>query len=75
MLRISLAWSHIVRRCKRFTQIKQLYTCDDVYISTLIPKFAIIHPKKHVVKIRKTEADSDGDGGENHTCSRLQQVQ
>ena len=39
---------------------------------TLISEFAIILLKKQVVKIRKTEADSDSDGGENHTCSRLQ---
>jgi len=38
---------------------------------TLISKFAISPPKKQVVNTRKTEADSDSDGGENHTCSRL----
>ena len=42
---------------------------------TLISKFAIIPPKKQVVKIRKIDADSDSDGGENHTCTRLQTIQ
>jgi len=39
---------------------------------TIISIFAIIPPKKEVVKIRKTKSDSDSDGGENHTCTRLQ---
>jgi len=30
-----------------------------------ISTFVIIPPKKEIVKIRKTEADSDIDGGEN----------
>ena len=34
----------------------------------LISNFAVIPPEKQVVKIRKTEADSDSDEGENHTC-------
>jgi len=44
------------------------FTCNNVYFNI---KFAIIPPKKHVVKIRKTEADSDSNGGENcnSTCS------
>ena len=37
-----------------------------------ISKFAIIPPKKQVVKIRKIEADSDSNGDKNHTCSRQQ---
>ena len=36
-----------------------------------ISKFAIITPKKQLVKIRKIEADADSDG-EKHTCSRQQ---
>jgi len=49
----------------------RILTCNDEYI--YISKFAIIPPKKQVVKIRKIEADFDSDGDENHTCSRLQQ--
>jgi len=30
--------------------------------------------KETVVKIRKIEADSDSDGDEKHTCSRLQNI-
>jgi len=37
-----------------------------------ISKFVIIPPKKQFVKIRQIEADSDSDGDEKHTCSRLQ---
>jgi len=36
---------------------------------TFISKFVIITSKEQVIKIRKTEADSNSDGGENHTCS------
>jgi len=39
-------------------------------MNTFISKFAIIPPKKQVVKIRKIEADSDSNGDENHSCSR-----
>jgi len=60
------------RRCKRFTRMIQTFTCNDVHVYTLIPKFPIIPPKKRVIKIRNTETDSDRDGGETHTCSRLQ---
>ena len=42
---------------------------------TIISIFAISPPKKQVAKIRKTKSDSDSDGGENHTCSRLQTFQ
>jgi len=42
---------------------------------TLISKFAIIPPKKQVVKIRMTQADSNSDEDENHNCSRLQKIQ
>jgi len=37
-----------------------------------ISKFVNIPLKKQFVKIRKIEADSDSEGDENHTCSRLQ---
>ena len=37
-----------------------------------ISKFATISPKKQVVKLRKTKPDPDSDGGENHTCTRVQ---
>jgi len=37
-----------------------------------ISTFAIIPPKKLVVKIKRIEADSDSYGDANHTCSRLQ---
>jgi len=37
---------------------------------SFISKFAIISPKKLIVKIRKIEAGPDSNGGENHTlCS------
>jgi len=39
-------------------------------MNTFISKF--IPLKKYVVKIRKIAADSDSDGDENHTNSRLQ---
>ena len=38
-------------------------------------KSPIFYKKKHVIKIRKIEADSDSDCDENHTCSRLQKNQ
>jgi len=41
-------------------------------VNSFISKFAIIPPKKQVVKIKKIAADSDIDGDGNHTCSRLQ---
>ena len=41
---------------------------------TFISQFAIIPPKKQVVKLRKIDADSDCDGGENYTCTRLQTI-
>ena len=44
-------------------------------VNSFISKFAIIPPKKQVVKIKKIEADSDIDGDGNHTCSRLQNFQ
>jgi len=44
-------------------------------MNTFISKVAIIPQKKHVVKIRMIEADSDSDGEENYTCSRLQKIQ
>jgi len=37
--------------------------------------FAIILLKKQIVKIRKSKADSDSDGGENNIRSRLQKIQ
>jgi len=43
-----------------------------VMMNTFISKLAFIPSKKQVVKIRKIEADSDSDGEENHTSSRLQ---
>jgi len=43
-------------------------------MNTLISKFAIILPKKTVVEIRKTKADSDSDGDENDACSTLQKI-
>jgi len=36
-------------------------------MNAFISKFAIIPPKKQVVKIGKIEANSDSDGDENHT--------
>jgi len=42
---------------------------------TLISKVAIIPPKKQVFKIRKIEADTDSDGGENYTCTGLHKIQ
>jgi len=44
-------------------------------VNSFISKFAIIPPKKQVVKRKKIEADSDIDGDGNHTCSRLQKFQ
>jgi len=41
-------------------------------MNIFILTFAIILPKKQVIKIRKTEAGSDSDGGETHTYFRLQ---
>jgi len=41
---------------------------------TLIPKFAIISPKKHVVKIRKIEADSDSDRGETTLAQNCKNI-
>jgi len=38
---------------------------------TLISKFTIIPPKIQDFNIRQTDADSDSERGENHTCSRL----
>jgi len=43
-------------------------------MNTFISKIATIPPQKQVVRIRKIEADSDSDGKENHTCSRLQKI-
>jgi len=43
-------------------------------MKTFISKFAIIPPKKQVVKIRKSESDPDSTGDENYICSRLQQI-
>jgi len=43
-------------------------------VNSFISKFAIIPPKKQVVKLKKTEADSGSDGDENHTCLRLQKI-
>jgi len=42
---------------------------------TFLSKFAIIPLKKQIVKIRKIETDSDSDGDENHTFSKLQNFQ
>jgi len=42
---------------------------------TFNSKFAVIRPKKQVVKIRKIEADPDSDGGDNHAFTRLQTFQ
>jgi len=36
-------------------------------MNTFTSKSAIIPPKKHIVKIKNIEADSDGDGDVNHT--------
>jgi len=44
-------------------------------MNTFVLKFAIVPPKKRVVKIRKIEADSDIDGDKNYTCSRLQIIE
>jgi len=52
-----------------------LHECLRAIMNTFISKFAIILPKKQIVKIRKIEADSDIDGDENHLCSRLQKFQ
>jgi len=41
-------------------------------MNAFISKFAIILPKKQVVKTRKIEANSDSDGDENHTCKKIQ---
>jgi len=49
------------------------FSCAMMY--TEISKFTIIPPKKQVVKIRKTEADSVSDGSENHNCSKLKKIQ
>ena len=49
----------------------RFFRCNGEFI--IISKFAIIPPKKQVVKM-KIEADSD-DGDGNHTCSRLQKFQ
>jgi len=35
---------------------------------TFISTFSVNPLKNQFVKIRKTEADSNGDGFENHTC-------
>jgi len=44
-------------------------------VNSFISKFAIIPPKKLVVKIKKIEADCNIDGDGNHKCSRLQKIQ
>jgi len=49
-----------------------LFMCNDEYIYIKQIYIAVILSKTQVVKIRKIEADSDSDGNENHTCSRLQ---
>ena len=47
--------------------------CDNKFsramMYTLISTFAIISPKKQVVKRRKIKTDSGSDGGENHACT------
>jgi len=44
-------------------------------VNLFVSKFAIIPPKKQVVKIKQIDADSDSDGDVNHTCPRLQKYQ
>ena len=51
----------------RFYTTKTFITCNHEYINIKIRH----HFSKKVVKIRKTEADSDRDGDERHTSSRL----
>jgi len=67
------------RRCKRSAGHRTVpgrfnTNFSRAMINTFISKFAIFPPNKQVVtKERLTDSDSDGD--ENHTCSRLQRFQ
>jgi len=49
-----------------------LHEFSRAVLNTVISKFAIVPPKKQVVKTRKIVTDSASDGDENHTCSILQ---
>ena len=71
--KFSFAQSHIVRAPY---DIVGFYTDECFYLQRCIHYYqnspSIL--QRNVVKIRKTEADSDSDGGETHTGTRLHNI-